>query len=54
MCHDCEAGTVFDTTMPRELFYATTGEAGIELCHDCGAINVFATTMKQELFMPRL
>ena len=24
MCHDCEAGTVFDTTMQRELLYATT------------------------------
>jgi len=24
MCHDCEAGSAFDTTLPQELLYATT------------------------------
>ena len=49
MWHNCEAGTVFDTTMLQELLYATTGEAGTELCHDCAAIGDFAKTTKQEL-----
>ena len=49
MWHNCEAGTVFDTTMLQELLYATTGEAGTELCHDCAAIGDFAKTTEQEL-----
>jgi len=37
MCHDCEAGTVFDTTMPQELLCATTAKQEPS----------YATTVKQ-------
>jgi len=53
MCHDCEAGDVFDTTMPQELLYATTVKQEPSYAHDCEAISVVATTTKQELLCAR-